>query len=73
MQRDKNQLTVAALVESYTVQHDGGSSLVTVSQAQRGGQWNELGVFTFTGGQDTTISLSDDANGSVAADALRFV
>ncbi|MEO3430523.1 RHS repeat-associated core domain-containing protein [Pelagibius sp. CAU 1746] len=57
----------------YTVQHDGGSSLVTVSQAQRGGQWNELGVFTFTGGQDYAVTLSDDANGTVVADALYIV
>ncbi|MEO3430526.1 hypothetical protein AAFN88_16830 [Pelagibius sp. CAU 1746] len=57
----------------YTVQHDGGSSLVTVSQAQRGGQWNELGVFTFTGGQNYVVTLSDDANGTVVADALYIV
>jgi RHS repeat-associated protein len=57
----------------YTVQHAGGSSTVSVSQAQRGGQWNELGVFGFSGGQNYAISLSDDANGTVVADALYIV
>ncbi|MEO3430533.1 RHS repeat-associated core domain-containing protein [Pelagibius sp. CAU 1746] len=57
----------------YTIQHAGGSSLATVSQARRGGQWNELGVFAFTGGQDYAITLSDDANGTVVADALYIV
>ena len=57
----------------YRVQHTGGSSTVTVSQAQRGGQWNELGVFAFAGGSDYAITLSDDANGIVVADAVYIV
>jgi len=44
-----------------------------VSQAQRGGQWNALGVFAFAGGQDYAITLSDDANGTVVADAVYIV
>ncbi len=57
----------------YTVQHTGGSTVVTVSQAQRGGQWNELGVFSMEGGLAHGITLSDDANGVVVADALYIV
>jgi RHS repeat-associated protein len=50
-----------------------GSATVTVSQAQRGGQWNELGVFAFAGGQDYSVTLTDDANGTVVADAVYIV
>jgi RHS repeat-associated protein len=57
----------------YMVSHAGGSSVVTVSQAQRGGQWNELGVFAFAGGQDYSVTLTDDANGTVVADAVYIV
>ena len=57
----------------YTVQHTGGPSVVTVSQAQRGGQWNELGVFAMEGGLAYDITLSDDANGVVVADAVYIV
>ncbi len=57
----------------YTVQHSGGPTVVTVSQAQRGGQWNELGVFAMEAGLAYGITLSDDANGMVVADALYIV
>ena len=56
-----------------TIQHAGGSAVVTVSQAQRGGQWNELGVFPFAAGQGYAVTLSGDANGTVVADAVYIV
>ncbi len=57
----------------YAVQHAGGSSTVTMSQAQRGGQWSALGTFAFAGGSDYAVTLSDDANGIVVADAHYIV
>ncbi|WP_420347619.1 RHS repeat-associated core domain-containing protein [Pelagibius sp.] len=57
----------------YSIQHTGGPTVVTVSQAQRGRQWNELGVFAMEAGLAYGITLSDDANGVVVADALYIV
>jgi RHS repeat-associated protein len=56
----------------YTVNHAGGADLVTVNQAQGGGNWQLLGTYTFDAGA-TTIGLSDDANGYVIADAVMIV
>ena len=59
-------------VARYTVNHAGGATVVMVNQQGDGGQWNLLGTFSFNAG-NTTVSLSDQANGVVIADAVRFV
>ncbi|MEV4315875.1 hypothetical protein [Actinocrispum sp. NPDC049592] len=51
----------------YTV----GTTTVTVDQRDHGGQWVSLGDFWLT--QDTTVTLSDAANGYVVADAVRLI
>ena len=56
----------------YTVTHASGSQVVTVNMEAGGGQWNLLGSFDFAGGP-ATISLSDDANDYVIADAVMLV
>ncbi|MGH7603983.1 MAG: RHS repeat-associated core domain-containing protein [Gemmatimonadaceae bacterium] len=56
----------------YTVNHSSGADVVTVNQAQGGGNWQLLGTYSFDAGA-TTISLSDDANGYVIADAVMIV
>lgn len=56
----------------YTVNHAAGASVVTVNQAQGGGNWQLLGAWTFDAGP-TIVSLSDDANGYVIADAVMIV
>ena len=59
-------------VARYTVNHAGGAAVVMVNQQGDGGQWNLLGTFTFNAG-NTTVRLSDQANGVVIADAVKFV
>ncbi|UED87970.1 exo-alpha-sialidase [Streptomyces profundus] len=62
----------------YRVTHADGVSVVRVDQRAagtpdpRGGTWAPLGTFPLTAGLDTTIELSDDADGFVIADAIRL-
>jgi RHS repeat-associated protein len=55
----------------YTVNHAGGSTMVTVNQQINGGQWNLLGTFTFNAGQ-ASIWLAGPANAEIVADAVRW-
>jgi len=56
---------------TYTVHHAGGGTEVIVNQQQHGGSWQPLGTYTFLSGQ-ARITLTDQADGYVIADALRF-
>jgi RHS repeat-associated protein len=58
---------------TYTVTHASGSSAVSVNQQQGGGAWNLLGTFSLSPGATHKISLTDQANGFVIADAIRLV
>jgi hypothetical protein len=56
-----------------TIQHAGGSNVVTVDQTRNYGQWNYLGTFYFDRGTNGFIRYSTDgANGVVIADAVMF-
>ncbi|MFE3455772.1 DNRLRE domain-containing protein [Nonomuraea sp. NPDC059194] len=57
----------------YTVKHDGGQQVVTVDQTKNTGDWVDLGSFAFTAGNAHAITLTDEANGSVVADAVKLV
>ncbi|TMR99785.1 polymorphic toxin-type HINT domain-containing protein [Nonomuraea basaltis] len=57
----------------YTVKHQGGEANVTRDQTQTPGTWVELGSYTFTAGTTHSVTLTDDANGTVAADAVKLV
>lgn len=65
----------------YYVKHATGTSLVRVNQRTAGvtdarsGQWVSLGVFRLTGGlsASTTVSIDNDADGFVVADAIRLI
>jgi len=57
----------------YTVEHNDGSTSRTVDQTQHAGEWVSLGTFAFTEGNTRNITLSDQANGTVVADAVRLV
>lgn len=57
----------------YMLSDSTGVSTVTVDQRQNGGQWNLLGSFSYTQGMQYTVKLTDQADGYVIADALRFV
>ncbi len=57
----------------------GGPTTVTISQrrtpddlAANGTQFEHLGVFTVTGGNSLNVTLSNQANGQVIADAVRI-
>jgi len=56
----------------YRIQHQSGEAVVEVNQQQNGGQWNLLGRYDLVPGQ-ARISLTDQANGYVIADAIRLV
>ncbi|MFI7440573.1 DNRLRE domain-containing protein [Nonomuraea indica] len=57
----------------YTVTHDGGTADVTIDQTKNPGTWIELGTYTFTAGNTGSVKLTDDANGTVVADAVKLV
>ncbi|GAA2418578.1 hypothetical protein GCM10010404_91470 [Nonomuraea africana] len=57
----------------YTIKHDGGEQVAIVDQTKNTGDWVELGSFAFTAGNTHTITLTDEANGSVVADAVKLV
>ncbi|MEV4106050.1 DNRLRE domain-containing protein [Nonomuraea sp. NPDC049695] len=57
----------------YTVKHQGGQETVTLDQTKNAGTWVELGSYTFTAGTTHSVTLTDDANGTVAADAIKLV
>ncbi|QEX22835.1 hypothetical protein FRZ61_27680 [Hypericibacter adhaerens] len=57
----------------YTVVHDGGTSLVTASQKQNGGQWNLLGTWNFAPSAGHQVTLTASSDGNVVADAIKLV
>ena len=57
----------------YTVVHAAGASAVTVNQQANGGVWNLLGSYVLQPGTAHKVSLTDQANGFVIADAIRLV
>ncbi len=58
---------------SYSIVHSGGTAAVTVNQRVGGGLWHYLGSYAFDPLSNPTVTLAAKANGSVAADAIRFV
>lgn len=71
---DSNRATNATFV----VHHADGATPVVVNQQVAGTpdirtrQWVSLGVFSFRGGLDGYVELSDAADGVIIADAVRF-
>nr|WP_214327453.1 RHS repeat-associated core domain-containing protein [Nonomuraea sediminis] len=53
----------------YQVKHGATTDTVTVDQTKNSGDWVQLGTYTFTAGLGDT----DNANGSVIADAVKLV
>ena len=56
---------------TYTVYHTAGSTEVTVDQQQNGGAWVSLGSYTLD--NTSAITLTDQADGIMVADAIRVV
>jgi hypothetical protein len=57
----------------YVVQHEGGTSEVTVNQRQNGGEWVLLGTYTFGAGTTGCVDLYGSTDGVVCADAVKWV
>jgi RHS repeat-associated protein len=57
---------------TYTITHAAGDTTLTQNQQLNGGKWNDLGQYSFTAGQ-TTVTLSDIADGYVIADSIKLV
>lgn len=58
---------------TYEVTHSGGVATVTVDQRHNGGEWRYLGTWSFDPSQSPKVSLLASLNGTVNADAVRFV
>ncbi len=56
----------------YVINHNGGSADVYVDQTVNGGQWNTIGTYQFTAGTSGNVVLTDQADGRVCADAVKF-
>lgn len=56
-----------------TIKHAGGTTTMTVDQSVDYGQWNSLGIFDLTTGTSSYVEYSNNANGPVIADAVKFV
>lgn len=57
----------------YRIVHDGGTAEVTRNQRTGGGLWHYLGSYAFDPLNGPAVALAANDNGSVAADAIRFV
>lgn len=55
---------------TFTVHHDGGSTVVAKTQSSGFNAWQPLGAFNLTPGQNHRVELSGYANGTVSADAV---
>jgi RHS repeat-associated protein len=54
------------------VHHAGGSTQVVVNQQQNGGEWVPLGTYGFAQDLNHGVVLTDQADGMVVADEMRF-
>ncbi|WP_158619010.1 DNRLRE domain-containing protein [Micromonospora sp. M71_S20] len=67
------QVSDAATDAKYAVAHNGGNTAKSVNQSTNTGTWVSLGSYSFTDGNTHTVSLSDQASGTVVADAVKLV
>jgi N-acetylmuramoyl-L-alanine amidase len=58
---------------NYQVSSNAGRSSTPVNQKANGGTWQSLGSFDFQPGKGQGVTLTDQADGVVVADAIRFV
>jgi N-acetylmuramoyl-L-alanine amidase len=58
---------------TYQVNSNAGRSNTPVNQKFNGGTWQSLGSFEFQPGKAQGVTLTDQADGVVVADAIRFV
>ncbi len=63
----------AATDASFEVTHSAGTTAKTVDQTAQAGEWVSIGSYDFTVSGAQEITLTDDANGTVVADAVKLV
>lgn len=56
----------------FTVYYDGGKKTHRIDQTSDSDGWLDLGVYPFKAGRSGYLELTNDANGNVVADAVRF-
>jgi len=57
----------------FIINHANGSDTLLIDQSINGASWISLGVYEFTNGGGGNITLTDNANSWVVADAVKFV
>ncbi|MCX6354742.1 MAG: glycosyltransferase family 39 protein [Candidatus Aureabacteria bacterium] len=57
----------------YLIRHADGIDTVRVNQRENGGTWNSLGIFKFSKDQPASITITNDADQCVIADAVKLV
>ena len=65
--------TLASNVPAKINYGTGQDTTVFINQRKNFGKWNSLGSYAFPKGDSKTVELSNDANGVVISDAIRFV
>lgn len=63
----------AAKDATYEIKHKDGTETKTLDQTELPGEWRSLGKFAFTEDTGQAITLTDEATGTVVADAVRLV
>ncbi|MET8360675.1 RHS repeat-associated core domain-containing protein, partial [Micromonospora sp. NPDC005171] len=63
----------AATDAKYTVNSSAGPTVKTVNQTAGAGTWVSLGSYSFAEGNTQKVTLSDQATGTVVADAVKLV
>ena len=56
----------------FTVRYDGGKKTHKLDQTSDSGGWKVLGSYRFKAGMAGYVELTNNANGNVVADAVRF-
>ncbi len=55
-----------------TIAYANGTAKATIDQSRNFGRWNLLGTFAFSPGSPDSVTITNNANGSVLADAFMF-
>ncbi len=56
----------------YTIEHEDGPETVTFDATGAEEGWNSLGTWYFSPDNEAVVLLSDQADGAVIADAVKF-
>jgi hypothetical protein len=57
----------------FKISYSGGEKTVTVNQSANYGRWNSLGTYFFNTGKGGYVIISNNTDGPVIADAVKFV